>query len=365
MWAESAEKGAAELTPSTLYQLATISGNALENFRASHLRRLWPPLASLYAVRDSSTWIEDHGLLPAWVFLEQSIILKTVDRGFHLPVYPVFVGNGGRKGRGFGYWRLSAVEGAPKECVYVEWAVESELTVHIEAALPEGSSVEWSQADLFDMYGLHYCTRCGRLTGARAVPLPQAILDEHKHGDASISLRDITMPVDAGGHKMLAEFYIDRRAPQLADSYATFGITRPSGAEYLPEPRLASEDVFTVLNRTGSMAKLIRDLIRLGDTSDERSPLAATSRLLAEWQQDGEVSPLGQSVFALCVLLRMAAHNVNAYRSMLKNCALVEFDVQKMLHEVNGIAPIHLEWGLTWAELLVVHSARPASQESS
>lgn len=356
MWAESAERGTAALTPSTLYQLATIGGHALENFQAIHLRRLWSPLASLHAVRERSSWIESHGLLPAWVILEQPVILKTLDRGCHLPVYPLYVANRGRTGRGFGDWRLSTVADAPKECVYVEWTVESELAVHIEAALPEGLSIEWAQADLLEMYGLYYCTRCRRLTGARALPLPSATLDEHKHGDAPISLRDITRPVDAGGHKMLAEFYIDRRAPQLVESYATFGMACPSAAEHLPEPSLTSEAEVTVLSSTGSMEKLIRDLIRLGDTSDECSPLAAGSRLLAAWQQNGEVRLLGQFVLSVGMLLRMAAYNVDVYRALLKKCALTEYDVQQMLSEVNGIAPKHMEWGLTWAELLVIHS---------
>jgi hypothetical protein len=356
MWAESAENGTTELTPSTLYQLATIDGRALENFQAVNLRKLWPPLASLHTVRERSTWIEERRLLPAWIFLEQSVILKTLDRGFRLPVCPIYVANGGRTGRGIGYLRLLKVDGAPKEQVYIEWKAESELTVHVEAALPVEESVVWAEADLLDMYGLRYCTHCGRLTGARSLPIPQEILDEHRHGNAPISLRDITMPIDSDGYKLLAEFYIDRRAPHLADTYITLDIARLSAVEHLPEPRPAPGAGVTALSCEGVLAKLVRDLIWVGDTSDHRSPLASASRLLAEWQQNGEVSPLGQSVFALGVLLRMAGYNVNGYRGLLKNGALTEADVQQMLMEVNSAAPQHLEWGLMWAELLVVHS---------
>lgn len=356
MWAESAEKGSVELTPSTRYQLATISGHVLEYFGADHLRRLWPPLASLHAVRERTTWIEKHGLLPAWVFLEQPVILKTLDRGFHLQVYPIYVANGGHTGRGLGRWRLSTVEGAPKENVYVAWNLDSALAVQVEAALPVEEFVVWAEADLLDMYGLYHCTHCGRLTGARSLPMPQEILDEHKHGDSPISLRDITMPVDAGGYKLLADLYIDRRAPQLVDSYVELEIALPSAAEHLPEPRLVLEDRLTAFKSEDALAKLLRDVIRLGESSAVRSPMASASRLLAEWQQNGGVSQLGQSVFALGVLLRMAAYNVNAYRGLLKNCALTELDVQQMLSEVNSVAPHHLKWALTWAELLVVHS---------
>lgn len=356
MWAESAEKRSVELTSSTLYQLATISGHELRYFGADHLRKLWPPLASLHAVRERTTWIEKHGLLPAWVFLEQPVILKTIDRGFNLQVCPVYIANRGRTGRGLGHWRLSTVDGAPKERVYVEWKAESELVVHVEAALPVEESVVWAEADLLDMYGLHYCMHCGWLTGAKTVPISQDILDEHRHGKAPISLRDITMPVDSDGYKLLADFYIDRRAPQLADTYSTLDIAPSSAVEHLPEPRVPSNTGDAKLSCDEGLAKLVHDLIWVGDTSDQRSPLASASRLLAEWQQNGEVSPLGQSVFALGVLLRMAAYNVNAYRGLLKNCLLTEIDVQQMLSEVSSVAPQHLEWGLTWAELLVVHS---------
>jgi hypothetical protein len=356
MWAESAEKGSVELTPSTLYQLATISGHELRYFGADHLRKLWAPLASLRAVREQTTWIEKRGLLPAWVFLEQPVILKTLDRGHRLPVYPIYVANGGHTGRGLGHWRLSTIEGAPKENVYVVWNLDSALAVQVEAALPAEESVMWAEADLLDMYGLYHCTHCGRLTGARSLPTPQEILGQHKHGDSPISLRDITMPVDAGGHKLLAELYIDRRAPQLVDSYVELEIALPSAAEHLPEPRLVLEDGITAFKSEEALAKLLRDVIRLGESSAVRSPMASASRLLAEWQQNGEASQLGQSVFALGVLLRMAAYNVNAYRGLLKNCALTELDVQQMLNEVSRVAPQHLEWGLTWAELLVVHS---------
>ena len=357
MWAECAELGTAELTPSTRYQLATIAGNALEDFKDNHLRGLWSPLVDLHAARATGKWVDKHGLLPAWIFLERPAILKTVDRGFHLSVYPVFVAHGGRTGKGFGHWRLSTADGAPKAIVYVQWNIESENIVHIEAALPEAEKVVWAEADLLDMYGLHYCTRCGRLTGAKSLPLPQEVQMEHKHGDASICLHDITLPTEAGGHKLLAEFFIDRRAPQLASFYDQFEIIRPSTAAYLPEPKTETNDTLTLVDSQETMTRLVRDLIWLGGTSDERSPLASASRLLEEWEQTGEVSPFGQAAFALGMLLRTAAHNVNAYRGLLKSCALAEADVQRMLNEIDRVAAAHLEWGLTWAELLVVHSA--------
>ncbi|MCB8947907.1 MAG: hypothetical protein H6653_07815 [Ardenticatenaceae bacterium] len=119
LWAENAQEGNAELTATTLYQLATIPATALENFDFPHLRRLWPPLDKLKAVQNGAQWVADHGYLPAWILLDKPLILRTAEYGYQLRVYPVQAAHGGREGRGYGRWHMSTVEGAPKELVYL------------------------------------------------------------------------------------------------------------------------------------------------------------------------------------------------------------------------------------------------------
>jgi hypothetical protein len=364
LWAEKAEMGEAELTPATLYQLATVPATALEDFLPNHLESLWPPLAALKAVHEQSSWIEEYGLLPAWILLPTSIILRTLDRGFPLSVYPLQAMQGGLRGKGYGRWSLSIDDNAPKEMVYVEWQLVSSRQVHIEAGLPERTPNDWATVELLDTYALYYCSRCGRLTGARDQMLPNEIIETHSHGRASSDLRRIDVPEKHGGHRLLAEYFPDRRGSLLMDIYATYGIVYPSAVSYLPEPP-PPEDTFLVdATKSAQMSGMIREILRYGTNSEEASLWASSARLLSRWYEHKDVSEVGQAVFALGMLLRTASYNPRRYRRLLKNANLSEMDAQNLLADLNRTSVAHLQWGLTWAELLILHSPHKTRLEN-
>ncbi len=364
LWAEKAELGEAALTPATLYQLATIPAATLEDFLPNHLERLWPPLAALKAVHKQSSWIEEYGLLPAWILLPTSIIFRTIDRGFPLSVYPLQAMQGGLRGKGYGRWSLSIDDNAPKEMVYVEWQPVSDARVHIEAGLPESAPRDWTAIDLLDTYGLYHCSRCGRLTGAQDGKLAEDVLKIHSHGRASSDLRDITLPENFGGYKLLAEYFPDRWGSLLMDIYATYGIVYPSAVSYLPEPP-PPEDTFLVdATKSAQMIGMTREILRYGTNSEEASLWASASRLLSQWYEHKDVSELGQAAFALGMLLRTASYNPRRYRRLLRNANLSEMDAQNLLADLNRASVAHLHWGLTWAELLILHSPHKTRLEN-
>ena len=88
-WAEIAEAGAADLTPATLFQLATVPADLFTNFGANHLQKLWSPLVNLQAVQNQQAWTEEHGALPAWLLFSTPVFLKLNEHGRKLPVYPL------------------------------------------------------------------------------------------------------------------------------------------------------------------------------------------------------------------------------------------------------------------------------------
>ncbi len=98
--------------------------------------------------------------------------------------------------------------------------------------------------------------------------------------------------------------------------------------------------------------------MRLG-VNNERQPVwENATRLLSEWQRQESVSQLGQTAFALGLLLRCAAMQKTQYEKLLKDANLSERDCQDLLGLLHSIAPAHLQWALTWAELLIVHSSK-------
>ena len=358
-WAELASSENVELTASTTYQLSTIPVTALENFTTAHLEQLWSPLAALKEVSESATWAEEHGLLPAWIFLTTPMFFKTLDRGYRLPVYPIEVLDGGFRGKGYARWRLFPREDAPKEFVYVQWAPVSQTVVQVEAGLPATKPGDWSTVDILDTYGLHYCVQCGRLTGARSLTLPQEIQQLHCHGHDQFDLRNVTVAETHGGHQLLAELFPERRGESLMEIFENYDVPIHSGAASLPEPAVVANGDFLVDSSQERLGMIARELL-WRTSSNEISWRGSANRLLARWANEERVSRSGRQIVALGLLLRLAAAHPHAYFRLLKRFNLSEGDMQALLEEIAAWSPAHLAWGLTWAELLIRHSSGPA-----
>jgi hypothetical protein len=148
------------------------------------------------------------------------------------------------------------------------------------------------------------------------------------------------------------------------DIYATYGIVYPSAVSYLPEPP-PPEDTFLVdATKSAQMSGMIREILRYGTNSEEASLWASSARLLSRWYEHKDVSEVGQAVFALGMLLRTASYNPRRYRRLLKNANLSEMDAQNLLADLNRTSVAHLQWGLTWAELLILHSPHKTRLEN-
>ncbi|MEZ4514743.1 MAG: sigma factor-like helix-turn-helix DNA-binding protein [Chloroflexota bacterium] len=359
-WAELAEADEATLTPSTLFQLATVPAKAVENFGVNHLQKLWSPLAALQKVQNTDQWIEVYGYLPAWILLPHAVTLKTAERNFQLRVYPMQAMEGGRKGRGYGRWRLSHVEDSPKTAVFVEWQAVSTMQVQVEAGIPdEVPEGDWTAVDLLDSYALHFCTRCGRLTGAKAIILPDDILQAHTHSQATADLRNITVPPEHGGHRLLADYIPERRGDHLLHIYDTYEVVCPLAIAHLPEPPLSGQKILNHSERRTQLLALLREVKRYGMDSEPLGFWGSVARLLSRWQGEENVegvSVLGQTAVALGILLRTAAYQPNLFDKLRKEANLAEMDVHRLLADLNQNAPEHVQWGLTWAELLYRHS---------
>ena len=360
---EMAEAGTTKFTPSILYRLATIPATVLDHFSARHLKRLWSTLAALKAVHNQSSWIETHGLLPAWILLPKPVILKTVDHGIPLRVHPIQVAQEGLTGKGYGRWRMSADDNAPKEMVYVQWQPISGIQVHVEAGLPEVTPNDWTEIELLDTYGLYYCGRCTRLTGVRSFTLPDTITKTHFHGRDTVDLRDITKAEEHGGYRLLAECFSDRREELLIDIFEKFEITLPAPADHLPEPLSTIDDLFLQAAIRTQFVSLIQEVTQYGADREESSPWASATRLLNYLNSDKTGGELRQAALALSMVLRLAAYDGLEFRKLLTKVELSEVDIQSLLAELHRISAAHLQWGLTWAELLIIHSPGKLQRE--
>lgn len=353
-WAELAEVGQAALTPTTLFQLATVNAaaaNLSHNFMAVHLQKLWPPLRALRAVQKQDQWLERYDYLPAWILLPFALTLRTVESHFPYRVYPLYVGQGGKKGYGFGEWPLSPVDETYRELVYVQWQPVSPTQVRVRAGLPKFVPEDgWASLYLEDTYPLYYCSGCRTLTGSYDDTLPEEIRQEHQHGRESDDLKAI----HSGGYQLLAHLNLDTRGNPLIQSYNAFGINRPA-SDYWPEPEPRPQTFLPLSDRRLPLTALIREIKRHGNQGS--LPLwSSAARLLGVWQQEKSVSPFGQAVFALCTLLRTAAYHPRAFDKLSQAVGISQDMGQQLLADLNQQAPDHLAWGLTWAELLYLHS---------
>lgn len=353
LWAELAEKQEIQLTHTTLFQLATIQATALQNFSAAHLKPLWPPLATLQKIHHKSEWVAEHGLLPAWAILSGLLFFKT-ELGFSLKVYPLKTAEKGRTGVGYARWRLSTADKTAKTELFVTWQVTPHNQIHLQAGIPAEDVPDgrWAEIDILDCYGLLYCVSCGRLTGAKAHQLPAELLAEHTHGKPP-KLLDITVPAEhPDGYNLLAELIYDRRGEEIYTALTDRALALPTLEQYLPEPLSTFQPT-----QPKPLQTLRRELIRLGPLYETEFPLwGGAGRVLAHWQQHGGVTELAQACFALGILLRTAAYKPALFQKLAHETALTEADIQQQMAELNSQAPAHLEWGLIWAELLMIHS---------
>lgn len=69
-----------------------------------------------------------------------------------------------------------------------------------------------------------------------------------------------------------------------------------------------------------------------------------------------KLSKLGQLAFILGVLLRTAAYHPHDYAQLLRKAELSDEAVKQLLHAFQKNVPKYLIWGLTWAELIYIHS---------
>lgn len=354
LWAELAEKKEAQLTPTTLFQLATIQTTALQNFLSNHLEPLWPPLATLQKVHHKTQWVAEHGLLPAWALLSGRLIFKT-EQGFLLKVYPLKTADKGRTGVGYARWLLSTAEKSPKTELFVKWEVTSHNQIQLQAGLPDEEVADgrWAEIDILDCYGLLYCVSCGRLTGAKAHQLPAELLAEHTHGKTP-KLLNITVPAEfADGYNLLVELIYERRGEELYTALTDRGLALPTLEDYLPEPLSTFQPT-----RPKPLQALRRELMRVGPLYETEFPLwGGSGRVLAHWQQHSGVTELAQACFALGILLRTAAYKPALFQKLCLETALIEAEIRHQLAELNSHALAHLEWGLVWAELLMIHSS--------
>lgn len=352
-WAEIAEAGETELTPATLYQLATVNAAAAKietNFAPQHLQKLWSPLVTLQAVQNQTAWLETHGYLPAWVLQTMPLTLKLDGHGLALRVFPLRVARRGREGFGYGHWRLSPLADAEKERVFVQWRPVSSMQVLVEAGLPDGSPDDWSTLEIEDTYTLYHCPRCGWLTGVRNFNLSPELEQAHRHGREKAELQ----PISYGDYQLKAEIIPERRGPTLIDIYETDGINRPAAA-YVPEPDAPMSDFLHAAAHRVPLMTLLREIKRNG--LEGALPLwASAARLLSTWHQSSAVTVLGQVALAFAVLLRSAAYQPQAFKKLRKDASLSESDCQQLVADFNQFIPNHLQWGLTWAELLYLHS---------
>lgn len=352
-WAELAEQSAAELTPTTLYQLATLPATVLDNFLESHLENLWSPLVALKKVQLPEEWFEQYGYLPAWLFLTHPLTFKTAQFAYPLKVFPLQVLQGGLRGTGYGRWRLSTVEGSPKTAVYVQWQPINGTTVQVEAGVPDSvPDNDWTAIDLLDTYALHYCARCGRLTGGASFTLSAELQNEHLHGRHNAALHDITIPLQSGGHQLVAELLVERRGTLLSDVYEEFEVPVPLPERTMSEPTISDHDLVIATTPRRQLLALVREIQRFGNQPDGWPLWYSSQQLLAHWRQAKTISQTGQMAVALGIALRTAAYDRQKFRRLRRSASLSEQDVVALLAYLNEMAPAHFQWGLVWAELL-------------
>ncbi|MGE3320567.1 MAG: hypothetical protein AB7I18_14860, partial [Candidatus Berkiella sp.] len=195
--------------------------------------------------------------------------------------------------------------------------------------------------------------------------LPDEISKAHLHGRNSSGLYDITKAEEHGGYRLLAEYFSDRREELLIDTFEKFEIVLPLPSAYLPEPPSPTADLFAQTTMRTQFKKLLQEVTQCGSDREEASPWASAARLINYWNIDNDGNEVRQATLALSMLLRLVAYNKMQFCNLLMKIDLSIVDLQNLLAELYRISAAHLQWGLTWAELLILHSPGKQQREEA
>lgn len=375
------------LTKEELLKLSTVSSTEINGFTTNDLAKLWRPLGRLSEVQDVTKWSVKYGMLPTWTLLD-NILAMVTNEGTSYLVYPELLLEGGLTGIG-----KIALE-TPQEGKfygYARWSKRTQHASRLHVWIPpkDPQNDPYASLDELDMRPAYYDRLSGNFHGSRT-----------KYMMPGLNIKDRTFLVDVAHtytllvsirqthlqlyHKYWSRASIDRSFTQailqkrvedvegLSISRAI--ITKPSGYRYATTEwvnnyfedkaskpilkRFVSDDTVG-----GKLANFAANIPRLAQIANMPLLFGATrfiEGMEKQVQTEGEhrLMRLDKNILSLAIILRIKSMRQDSVtRRILNQANFSDQELAQAVHDANIVCPTLLEWALTWAEILSIHSA--------
>jgi hypothetical protein len=367
-------------TKEQLYKSATLSPDILQRYSPEAMYRRWRPLRRLAELHHQPLWLLKYGMIPSWTVIDKSVRFTTKG-GKSYFIYPEKVIERGTSGIGKIALNLPDIQYA-----YARWTGETYRSARLQVWIPSTDLERqpYSAIDEMDMRPAYYDTQAGDIRGSRTrylIPGKQlnggflvdmvhnyqcdGFLDFKNHG-----LIHTLNEYDSIDREFTAACLSDA-VPE--DEFSVKNIIVPEGYRY------AVMDWLMQWRKGGDAKTFLRELVspQLSSTFEdyinvlkaldrrENSPyLKGVMRFLQGMENQvrtedyQKLMRLDRHIFLLCVALRVVNLPTGSLRrDMREALRLADEDIITYLWKANHACPAMLEWGLTWAEILFVHSA--------
>ena len=370
-----------EMTGETLFRLATLQPQMLQQYSGEQLDGLWRPLARISDVNRST-----FKPLPTWALMNNALLMMTKEATLYW-VYPERIAWRGLAGIG------KITLQTPQEgeiTAYARWSMKrlfsSRLRVWIPAQDP--ASAAFSELDELDMWPAYYDRASGKFHGSRAKSMMPGLnkangtylVDCAHEYTLVVRNRRADRPLQ---HVYSSSDSIDRRYTQaimrqganghLHSQYAQ-DITSAEGyrqatAEWYKQfagddatrsQLRALADTKSVSGKLSTFIAKIPQILQKYDESLLSSGLRFIRGMEGQVRTDSgdDMMRLDRHMLALGMILRSySLQRQPARLEILKRINMKENQLIALLESANRVCPDLLEWALTWSEIFLVHSS--------
>ena len=370
-----------EMTGETLFRLATLRPQLLQQYSAEQLDRLWRPLARIADVNRST-----FKPLPTWALINNALLMVTKGATSHW-VYPERVAWRGLAGIG------KIMLHTPQEgeiTAYARWSMKTPFSSRLRVWVPgrDPADAKFSELDEFDMWPAYYDRLSGKFHGMRTRAMTPGLNRANRTYLADCA-HDYTLVVRNRRadrplqHVYLSSDSIDRKYTQaimrqeanghLNSQYAQ-DITSAAGyrqatAEWYKQfagDNASRNQLRALADTRYAPAKLstfiakIPQILQKYDESLLNGGLHFIGGMEGQVRTDsgGDMMRLDRHMLALGMILRSySLKRQSARLEILKRIDMEENQLIALLESANRVCPSLLEWALTWAEIFIVHSS--------
>ncbi len=365
----------------TLFRLATLQPEMLQQYSLEQLEGCWRPLAQI-----SKTHRNTFEPLPTWALAENALLVET-KRNNIFWVYPERIAWRGLAG--IGKIKLKT----PQEgeiLAYARWSRKGTYTSRLRIWIPPHipANEKFSELDELDMWPAYYERLSGTFHGMRTKAMTPGL---NRANDTYLvdCAHDYTLVVQhrrtdrALKHVYSSAVSIDReyteallrkraegqlRSEQAPEITSAAGYRRAT-AEW--HRSLVEDDRHRVLlhaladtrNVAGKLSKfivMVPVILRKYDEPLFSGGLRFLNAMEAQVQTEDtdHMMRLDRHMLALGIILRSySLKRQSARKAILNRINMAEDELITLLESANRVCPDLLEWALTWSEIFVVHSS--------